>query len=91
MYKRQILLGMLALLGGANSIQFTCMNTLTLIDLTNADASSGNSLLSTIMQLSIAVSIDAASQMCIRDSSGKPQGQPMPMLPLRRPSVRQTN
>jgi len=56
-----ILLGMLALLGGANSIQFTCMNTLTLIDLPNADASSGNSLLSTIMQLSIAVSIAAAS------------------------------
>ena len=54
-------LGMLALLGGANSIQFTCMNTLTLIDLPNADASSGNSLLSTIMQLSIAVSIAAAS------------------------------
>lgn len=57
-----ILLGMLALLGGANSIQFTCMNTLTLIDLPNADASSGNSLLSTIMQLSIAVSIAAASR-----------------------------
>lgn len=56
-----ILLGMLALLGGANSIQFTCMNTLTLIDLPNPDASSGNSLLSTIMQLSIAVSIAAAS------------------------------
>lgn len=55
------LLGMLALLGGANSIQFTCMNTLTLIDLPNADASSGNSLLSMIMQLSIAVSIAAAS------------------------------
>ena len=36
-------------------------NTLTLIDLPNADASSGNSLLSTIMQLSIAVSIAAAS------------------------------
>ena len=45
----------------ANSIQFTCMNTLTLIDLPNADASSGNSLLSTIMQLSIAVSIAAVS------------------------------
>lgn len=56
-----ILLGMLALLGAANSIQFTYMNTLTLIDLPNADASSGNSLLSTIMQLSIAVSIAAAS------------------------------
>ena len=52
---------MLALLGAANSIQFTCMNTLTLIDLPNADASSGNSLLSMIMQLSIAVSIAAAS------------------------------
>lgn len=56
-----LLLGMLALLGGANSIQFTCMNTLTLIDLPNADASSGNSLLSMVMQLSIAVSIAAAS------------------------------
>lgn len=55
------LLSMLALLGAANSIQFTCMNTLTLIDLPNADASSGNSLLSMIMQLSIAVSIATAS------------------------------
>lgn len=56
-----VLLSQLALLGGANSIQFTCMNTLTLIDLPNADASSGNSLLSMIMQLSIAISIAAAS------------------------------
>lgn len=55
------LLAMLALLGAANSIQFTCMNTLTLIDLPNEDASSGNSLLSMIMQLSIAISIAAAS------------------------------
>lgn len=56
-----LLLGQLAALGAANSIQFTCMNTLTLIDLPNSDASSGNSLLSTIMQLSIVISIAVAS------------------------------
>lgn len=90
-----ILLGMLALLGGANSIQFTCMNTLTLIDLPNADASSGNSLLSTIMQLSIAVSI-AAAPCCWTASAAirlpperlwKPPFMPLspPSAPLPRP------
>ena len=55
------LLALLAVLGAANSVQFTCMNTLTLIDLPDEYASSGNSLLSMIMQLSIAISIAAAS------------------------------
>ncbi len=55
------LLVLLAVLGAANSVQFTCMNTLTLIDLPDEYASSGNSLLAMIMQLSIAISIAAAS------------------------------
>ncbi len=58
-----LLVLLLALLGTVNSIQFTCMNTLTLIDLPDEFASSGNSLLSMIMQLSIAVSIAAAALM----------------------------
>lgn len=56
-----ILILLLAFLGTVNSIQFTCMNTLTLIDLPDEFASSGNSLLSMIMQLSIAISIAVAS------------------------------
>ncbi|MFP3525756.1 MFS transporter, partial [Pantoea sp. SIMBA_072] len=41
----------LALFGGFNSMQFTAMNTVTLIDLDDASASSGNSLLSVVAQL----------------------------------------
>lgn len=56
-----LLLLLLCLLGTANSIQFTCMNTLTLIDLPDSYASGGNSLLSVVMQLSVALSIAFAS------------------------------
>lgn len=52
---------LLTLLGATNSLQFTCMNTLTLIDLPDKDASSGNSLLSVIMQLSVSTSIALAT------------------------------
>ena len=52
---------LLTLLGATNSLQFTCMNTLTLIDLPDKNASSGNSLLSVVMQLSVSTSIALAT------------------------------
>lgn len=53
----------LAIFGAANSIQFTAMNTLTLIDLDRDAASSGNSLLSVVMQLSMSLGIAAAAAL----------------------------
>jgi len=50
----------LALFGAANSMQFTAMNTLTLKDLDGALASSGNSLLSMIMMLSMSLGVAAS-------------------------------
>ena len=53
----------LAVFGAANSIQFTAMNTLTLIDLDTDTASSGNSLLSVVMQLSMSLGVAAAAAL----------------------------
>ncbi len=49
-------------MGGANSLQFTAMNTITLKDLSDGQASSGNSLLSmvTIFAMSLGVAVAAA-------------------------------
>ncbi|WP_437882560.1 multidrug transporter subunit MdtD [Pseudomonas sp. LRF_L74] len=47
----------LGLIGAFNSLQFTAMNTVTLIDLPDQQASSGNSLLSVVVQLSISMGI----------------------------------
>ena len=50
----------LFVLGMAMSTQFTSMNTITLADLTDDNASSGNSLLSMIMQLSMSIGVTIA-------------------------------
>jgi len=50
----------LGLFGIVNSLQFTAMNTVTLKDLTGADASSGNSLLSMVQMLSMSLGVAAA-------------------------------
>ena len=50
----------LFVLGMAMSTQFTAMNTITLADLTDDNASSGNSLLSMIMQLSMSIGVTIA-------------------------------
>lgn len=47
--------------GVINSMQFTAMNTVTLVDLSDRQASSGNSLLSVIMQLSMSMGIAIAA------------------------------
>jgi EmrB/QacA subfamily drug resistance transporter len=53
----------LGLFGVVNSLQFTAMNTLTLGDLDDARASSGNSLLSVVMQLSMSLGVAAAGAL----------------------------
>lgn len=53
----------LSLLGAVNSLQFTAMNTLTLIDLQDSNASSGNSLMSVVVQLSISLGVACAAAL----------------------------
>lgn len=52
-----VLVIMLGLVGAVNSIQFTAMNTVTLFQLEDDQASSGNALLAVIVQLSISFGI----------------------------------
>ena len=58
-----LLLIHLGLLGAVNSMQFTAMNTVTLIDLRYEQASSGNSLLSVVMQLSMSFGVACAAAL----------------------------
>ncbi|UVE18166.1 multidrug transporter subunit MdtD [Pseudomonas sp. LS44] len=58
-----LLLIQLAVLGGINSLQFTAMNTVTLIDLDDHAASSGNSLLSVVAQLSLGLGVASAAAL----------------------------
>ncbi|TLX56917.1 MFS transporter [Stutzerimonas nosocomialis] len=53
----------LGLIGMVNSMQFTAMNTVTLIDLRDEDASSGNSLLSVVVQLSMGLGVASAGAL----------------------------
>ncbi|PVZ15460.1 MULTISPECIES: multidrug transporter subunit MdtD [unclassified Pseudomonas] len=53
----------LGVLGAVNSIQFTAMNTVTLIDLSDNEASSGNSLLSVVAQLSMSLGVASAGAL----------------------------
>ncbi len=57
-----IILTQLFIMGGVNSLQFTAMNTITLKDLDDSQASSGNSLLSMVMifAMSLGVAVAAA-------------------------------
>ena len=58
-----LLLVHLGLLGAVNSLQFTAMNTVTLIDLDDASAASGNSLLSVVAQLSLSFGVACAAAL----------------------------
>ncbi|WP_068824682.1 multidrug transporter subunit MdtD [Pseudomonas sp. BMS12] len=62
-YPYWLLVVQLALLGGINSLQFTAMNTVTLIDLDDHSASSGNSLLSVVAQLSLSLGVACAAAL----------------------------
>ena len=57
------ILGLFTVMGIVNSMQFTGMNTLTLLDLPNNKAGSGNSLLSAIMQLSMGMGVACAASI----------------------------
>lgn len=56
-----VLLLWLMVFGAFNSLQFSAMNTLTLKDLSAENASSGNSLLSVVMQLSMSLGVAVAA------------------------------
>lgn len=53
----------LFILGLVNSLQFTAMNTLTLIDLDENHAASGNGLLAVVMQLSIGIGVSSSAAL----------------------------
>ncbi|MFN6994438.1 MAG: MFS transporter [Aquincola tertiaricarbonis] len=55
----------LACFGIVNSLQFTAMNTLSLSDLDERTASSGNSLLSVVVQLSMSLGVAAAASLLL--------------------------
>ena len=58
-----LLLLHLSLLGAVNSLQFTAMNTVTLVGLSYQDASSGNGLLSVVVQLSMSLGVASAGAL----------------------------
>ena len=51
----------LSLLGGVNAIQFSTINTFTLVDLPPEDGASGNSMLSVVMQLAYSLAVGIAT------------------------------
>ena len=51
----------LALMGGVNSLQFSFLNTYTLMDLPYEDSGSGNALMSVMMQLSMSLGVGLAA------------------------------
>ncbi len=65
----QLLLQLLCF-GAVNSLQFTAMNTLTLSELEGETASSGNSLLSMVMQLSMSLGVAAGASLLSAFASG---------------------
>lgn len=58
-----LILAQLTLIGMLNSMQFTAMNTVTLVGLSNRDASSGNSLLAVVVQLSMSLGVASAAAL----------------------------
>lgn len=67
-----ILLLLLGLLGIINSLQFTAMNTVTLIQLSDEQASSGNGFLAVMVQLSISFGIAIAAILLSLFNGGEP-------------------
>ncbi|MBB3102370.1 multidrug transporter subunit MdtD [Azomonas macrocytogenes] len=53
----------LGAIGAVNSLQFTAMNTVTLVGLRDEQASSGNSLLSVVVQLSMSLGVASAGAL----------------------------
>ena len=57
------ILAIFTLMGMVNSMQFTAMNTLTLVDLPDNRAGSGNSLFSAVMQLAMGMGVACAASI----------------------------
>lgn len=60
---RWIMLSIFAVFGLINSTQFTAMNTVTLVDLSDKQASSGNSLFAAIQQLAMGMGVAVAASL----------------------------
>ena len=58
-----LLLVQLALIGACNSLQFSAMNTIALIDLQDQQTSSGNSLLAVVVQLAMGLGVASAAAL----------------------------
>lgn len=58
-----IMLGIFSVFGLVNSTQFTAMNTVTLVDLSQQQASSGNSMFAAVQQLSMGMGIAVAASI----------------------------
>ena len=67
-----LMLVIFTIFGIINSTQFTAMNTVTLVDLSEEQASSGNSLLSVIMQLSMSMGVAIAAAILSEFTDGIP-------------------
>ena len=67
-----LMLFIFTIFGIINSTQFTAMNTVTLVDLSEEQASSGNSLLSVIMQLSMSMGVAIAAAILSEFTDGIP-------------------
>jgi predicted MFS family arabinose efflux permease len=61
-----MLIPLLVIYGAANSIQLTAMNTLALADLDNESASTGNSLLLVMQQLSMSLGVSVGAYLLTR-------------------------
>ncbi|NUZ05434.1 multidrug transporter subunit MdtD [Piscinibacter koreensis] len=68
---------LLGVFGLVNSMQFTAMNTLTLGDLDDARASSGNSLLSVVMQLAMSLGVACAGALLAAFGGHAGRGEPI--------------
>ena len=58
-----LIIFILTLIGASNSLHFSAMNTMTLLDLPDAYASSGNAMLSMVMQLAISLGVAIAAAL----------------------------
>lgn len=76
-----LLILMFGFMGIVNSLQFTAMNTVTLFQLDDASASSGNALLAVVVQLSISFGIAIAAILLAVFYGGQPTISSIDALP----------
>ena len=76
-----MLMVMLSAIGAINSIQFTAMNTVTLFQLEDNQASSGNALLAVVVQLSMSFGISVSAILLAYLNGGQPTERSIELLP----------